>query len=107
MDVIIVVHTEFGFVHAKEVIPDKNATEGVSKGVPNLIKVADNHGARITFAVMPEVVDAFPKDISHEVGLHVHAGWEEFSRAAPSMLATVPPGALPSVLTYSVEGLPA
>jgi peptidoglycan/xylan/chitin deacetylase (PgdA/CDA1 family) len=81
MDVIIVVHTEFGFVHAKEVIPDKNATEGVSKGVPNLIKVADNHGARITFAVMPEVVDAFPTDISHEVGLHIHSGWEEFRQS--------------------------
>lgn len=53
MDVIIVVHTEFGFVHAKEVIPDKKATEGVSKGVPNLIKVADKHGAKATFAVMP------------------------------------------------------
>ncbi len=81
MDVIIVVHTEFGFVHAKEVIPDKKATEGVSKGVPNLIKVADKYGARITFAVMPEVVAAFPKDISHEVGLHVHAGWEEFRQS--------------------------
>ncbi|MDR9817350.1 MAG: hypothetical protein RJR34_11410 [Candidatus Methanoculleus thermohydrogenotrophicum] len=27
---------------------------------------------------MPEVVDAFPKGISHEVGLHIHSGWEEF-----------------------------
>lgn len=80
MDVIIVVHTEFGFVHAKEVIPDKNAIEGVSKGVPNLISVADQHRAKITFAVMPEVVDVFPKDISHEVGLHIHSGWEEFSQ---------------------------
>jgi len=78
MDVIIVVHTEFGFVHAREVIPDKNATEGVSKGVPNLIKVADRHGAKVTFAVMPEVVGAFPRDINHEVGLHIHPGWEEF-----------------------------
>ena len=81
MDVIIVVHTEFGFVHAKEVIPDKKATEGVSKGVPNLIKIADKHGARVTFAVMPEVVDAFPKDISHEIGLHIHAGWKESQRS--------------------------
>ena len=81
MDVIIVVHTEFGFVHAKEVIPDKNATEGVSKGVPNLIKVADKHGAKVTFVVMPEVVDAFPKGINHEVGLHIHSGWEEFRQS--------------------------
>ena len=80
MDVIIVVHTEFGFVHAKEVIPDKKATEGVSKGVPNLIKVADKYGARITFAVMPEVVDAFPKDISHEVGLKTYQTVEKVAK---------------------------
>lgn len=80
MDVIIVVHTEFGFVHAKEVIAEKKAVEGVSKGVPDLIRVADKHGARVTFAVMPEVVGAFPKDISHEVGLHIHPGWKESSK---------------------------
>lgn len=81
MDVIIVVHTEFGFVHAKEVIPDKKAMEGVSKGVANLIKIADKHRARVTFAVMPEVVNAFPKEIGHEIGLHVHPGWEEFRKS--------------------------
>lgn len=79
MDVIIVVHTEFGFVHEKKFIPEKKAKEGVSKGVPNLIKVADKHGAKITFAVMPEVIDFFPKNIKHEIGLHIHAGWEKFT----------------------------
>lgn len=78
MDVIIVVHTEFGFVHAKKVVPDKKAAEGVSKGVSNLIKIADKQGARLTFAIMPEVVNALPTEISHEVGLHIHPGWEEF-----------------------------
>lgn len=78
MDVIIVCHTEFGLVHNKQVIADKNATEGVEKGVHNLIKVADKHGAKVTFAVCPEVVEYFPEDIYHEIGLHIHPGWQEF-----------------------------
>lgn len=78
MDVIIVVHTEFGYVHNREVIYDKKATEGVNRGVTNLIKIADKHGAKVTFAVMPEVARSFPKEIDHEVGLHIHSGWEEF-----------------------------
>lgn len=81
MDVIIVVHTEFGFVQDRKVIPNKKTTEGVSKGVPNLIKIADKHGARVTFAVMPEVADSFPKNIDHEIGLHIHSGWEEFRQS--------------------------
>lgn len=78
MDIIIVVHTEFGYVSNYEVVYDKRATGGVSQGVPNLIRVADRHDAKITFAVMPEVVKYFPEDIRHEIGLHVHPGWEEF-----------------------------
>lgn len=78
MDVIIVTHTEFGFVQNKRIIPDKNATIGVEKGVLNLIKVADKYNAKVTFAVMPEVVEHFPKNIHHEIGLHIHSGWEEF-----------------------------
>jgi peptidoglycan/xylan/chitin deacetylase (PgdA/CDA1 family) len=78
MDVIIVVHTEFGYVNNRVVIPDKAATGGVSQGVPNLVKLADRHGAKVTFAVMPEVAEYMPEDGGHEIGLHVHAGWEEF-----------------------------
>ncbi len=78
MDVIIVCHTEFGLVHDKLVIADKNSTDGVEKGVPNLIKIADNYGAKVTFAVMPEVVKYLPENIKHEIGLHIHPGWEEF-----------------------------
>jgi len=78
MDVIIVVHTEFGYVNNRKVMYDKSATKGVSQGVPNLIKVADQYDAKITFTVMPEVVEYFPKEIEHEIGLHVHPGWEEF-----------------------------
>lgn len=78
MDVIIVCHTEFGLVQNKKVIADKNAIEGVEKGVPNLRKVADKYGAKVTFAVMPEVVKYFPTNINHEIGLHIHPGWKEF-----------------------------
>jgi len=80
MDVIIVVHTEFGYVSNLEVIPDKGATKGVSQGVLNLIKIADKHKAKITFAVMPEVVKYIPEGIDHEIGLHIHPGWEEFRK---------------------------
>jgi len=75
MDIIIVCHTEFGFVDGnKRVIYDKKATDGVKKGVANLAKVADKYGAKVTFAVMPEVVNDFPKNINHELGLHIHPG---------------------------------
>jgi hypothetical protein len=80
MDVIIVVHTEFGYVRDLKVIPDKSATLGVSQGVSNLIKIADNHNAKITFAVMPEVLKYIPMGIEHEIGLHVHSGWEIFRK---------------------------
>ena len=78
MDVIIVVHTEFGYVRNHEVVYEKSATTGVSEGVPNLVRIADKLHAKITFAVMPEVVKYFPEGIKHEIGLHVHSGWEEF-----------------------------
>ncbi len=80
MDVIIVCHTEPGFVNNKRVIFDKKSPKGVKEGVPNLIKLAKKYGAKITFTVCPEVVDFFPKDTGHEVGLHIHPGWEEFTR---------------------------
>jgi peptidoglycan/xylan/chitin deacetylase (PgdA/CDA1 family) len=79
MDVIIVCHTELGYVNGKEVIFDKGHSEGTSEGVRNLAKLADKHGAKVTFAVAPEAAPFFPKDIKHEIGLHVHPGWEEFS----------------------------
>lgn len=75
MDVIIVCHTEYGFVHKRQVIFDKSATISVEDGVKNLVDVADKYGARLTFAVMPEVAECFPKRINHEIGLHIHPGW--------------------------------
>lgn len=79
MDVIIVCHTEFGFVDDKTIIYDKGAKSGVSLGVANSIKLAEKYSAKITFAVCPEVVDYFPKNTSHEIGLHIHPGWREFA----------------------------
>lgn len=74
MDIIIVCHTEFGFVYNKKVIYDKKAIDGVTKGVLNLTKIADKYNAKVTFAIMPEVVEFFPNNINHELGLHIHPG---------------------------------
>ncbi|TSC95180.1 MAG: hypothetical protein CEN87_192 [Parcubacteria group bacterium Licking1014_1] len=78
MDIIIVCHTEFGFVRNKRIIFDKKAVSGVRNGVLNLIKTAEKYGAKTTFAVVPEVAGYFPKNAKHEIGLHIHPGWQEF-----------------------------
>ena len=80
MDVTIVCHTEFGRVVSREIAYTKNAIDGVSVGVPNLIKLADKYSAKVTFAVMPEVAEHFPRDMKHEIGLHVHPGWTEYDK---------------------------
>lgn len=78
MDIIIVCHTEFGFVAEKNVIFDKKSIAGAGEGVLNLIKIADKYGAKISFAVSPETAPYFPANINHEIGLHIHPGWQEF-----------------------------
>ncbi len=78
MDVIIVCHTEFGFVSGKKIVFDKKAAQGVTSGVLNLVKIAEKYGAKVSFAVMPEVASHFPQNIKHEIGLHIHPGWQEF-----------------------------
>lgn len=78
MDVIVVCHTEFGFVSDKKTIYNRKHKGGVAVGVPNLIKLADKYGAKITFAIMPETVEYFPQNISHKIGLHIHPNWDEF-----------------------------
>lgn len=80
MDIIIVCHTEFGFVNNKRIIFDKKAAGGVKDGAENLVRLAKKYGAKITFAVCPEVVGFFPKNTGQEIGLHVHPGWEEFKK---------------------------
>ncbi len=78
MDVIIVCHTEFGLVRNKKVVGDKRAVSGVRDGVFNLVKIAEKYGTKVSFAVCPEVVEYFPKNIKNEIGLHIHPGWQEF-----------------------------
>jgi len=73
MDVIVVCHTEFGEVRNRQVVATRD-TEGVVAGVSNLAEVADRYGAKITYAVCPEVVPYFPKGVNGEIGLHIHPG---------------------------------
>lgn len=80
MDIIIVCHTEFGFISKNRMIFDKKAPQGVKDGVPNLVKLAKKYKAKITFTVCPEVVNYFPKNTDQEIGLHIHPGWEVFER---------------------------
>jgi len=77
MDVIIVCHTEFGFVKGKDVFFDKNSVASIREATLNLANIADKYGARVSFAVCPETASYFPKSINHEIGLHVHPGWRE------------------------------
>lgn len=72
MDVIIVCHTEYGWCKNKGVINDGKTVVGVRDGVRNLIRIANKHDAKVTFAVMPETVKHFPKGVNHEIGLHIH-----------------------------------
>jgi len=89
MDVIIVCHTEFGFVDGGSVVYEKTATDGVIEGCRNLIRIAETYGAKITFAVMPEVAAYFPGDTNHEVGLHIHPGWQQLTDTGKMHIFTV------------------
>ena len=73
LDVIVVCHTEPGFVRQKKVVFD-DTIDGVKEGVRNLINVADKHKAKVTFVVMPQIAEHFPKGVRHEIGLHLHPG---------------------------------
>ena len=75
MDVIIVCHTEFEHVAEEAISFNKDYSIDVEKGTSNLIKIADKYRAKVTFAVCPEVGRYFPKNIKHEIGLHIHPGW--------------------------------
>ncbi len=78
MDVIIAVHTEFGFVENGRVVFDRETEGGARDGIRNLLSIADERGARICFFPKPEVLDASEKEITralkrgHEIGLHIH-----------------------------------
>ena len=63
MDIIIVCHTEFG---------ESGNKEEIRISVQKLLKVADKYGAKITFAIMPNAAKHFPRNVKHEIGLHIH-----------------------------------
>ncbi len=77
MDVIIVCHTEPGYIKGRRLIFSKGAPDGVTGGVEHLVSMADRYGAKVTFAVAPEAAELFPEGIAHEIGLHVHPGEEK------------------------------
>jgi hypothetical protein len=82
MDVVIVCHTEFGYVTDRTIIFSKMAKKGVTEGVKNLTSIANKYDAKITFAVMPEVAKYFQASDQHEIGLHIHPGWQQFRMGA-------------------------
>ncbi len=77
MDVIIVCHTEFGRIKDKKVIAVKDPN-GFVDSIKNLLNVTDKYGAKVTFAICPEVAQYFPIKLECEIGLHIHPGWQEF-----------------------------
>jgi peptidoglycan/xylan/chitin deacetylase (PgdA/CDA1 family) len=64
-------------VKGRRLIFCKVAPDGVTGGVEQLAAMADSYGAKVTFAVAPEVAELFPEGIAHEPGLHVHPGAEK------------------------------
>lgn len=78
MDVIIACHTEFGRVLPSRKLAFVKDPVGVTEGVAKLVDVASRYGAKITFALCPEAVPYFRLYDGHEVGLHVHPGWQQF-----------------------------
>lgn len=77
IDVLIVCHTEFEDRADKAKMPQVDEPP-VRRAVLNIINIADKYGARVTFAVCPEVAPYLPKDIKHEIGLHIHPGKPEW-----------------------------
>jgi hypothetical protein len=78
MDIVIVCHTEFGYVYDKRVIFDKSEVKSISLAVRKLKEFIKKYKIKITFALCPEVSKYFPLKIDQEIGLHIHPGWQEF-----------------------------
>jgi len=73
--VVIVCHVEPGYATNRSVIFD-NCRQGLIEGVKNTILISDRLGARVSFMMMPKVLQAFAgfDFMNHEVGLHIHPG---------------------------------
>ena len=88
MDVIIVSHTELGYAEGKRisyVVNPKHKAEmkrsviSGKKSIEALLSVSRKHGAKVCFALAPDMSEAadnavirrIPKE-GHEVGLHIH-----------------------------------
>lgn len=84
MDVIVVCHTEYGYVDGETLVFDQTAREGVAEGVRQLATLAGRHGAKVTFALAPETACDFPEDTGQEIGLHVHPGCERLGNGRHS-----------------------
>jgi len=80
MDVIVVCHTELEELADRSATGDEEHPTKITEAVLNLVEIADRHGVRVTFAVCPEVAKYIPRDLSHEIGLHVHPGEAEWKR---------------------------
>jgi len=63
MDVIIVCHVEFD---------ENKSRERFTRDINTILKIANRYHVKLTFAIMPEVAKYFPKDVKHEIGLHIH-----------------------------------
>jgi hypothetical protein len=73
-EVIIVCHTEIENLAGRLADSEAQCRTEVETSVSNLVKIAGKYGAKLTFAVCPEIARYFPKDVEHEIGLHVHPG---------------------------------
>jgi SAM-dependent methyltransferase len=81
-DVIIVCHTEIEDLVGKLAVSEESCRDEVFANVSNLTKMADRYGARVTFALCPEIAHYFPKDTGHEIGLHVHPGDTKYQQVS-------------------------
>jgi ubiquinone/menaquinone biosynthesis C-methylase UbiE len=86
MDVIIVCHTEIEDL-ARKIASGADYRAEVATSASRLIEIADKYGARVTFAVCPEIAEYMPAQIKHEIGLHVHPGDTRYKQVSSGWYA--------------------
>lgn len=94
MKIVIVCHVETGFAEKRSIFFGKNenhrmsvedATRGITDGIPTVIRVAEKHGAKICFMIMPEAAGMIGAPLKtdikkHCIGLHIHTNDNELRR---------------------------